>query len=79
MLYSKGEGAPVVRKGCCANHLPDVERFFKGLQLILNARSDEEVEPDVILEKLEKCFAAASIREFNSQSADHLSFHLSPS
>ncbi|XP_022665288.1 drebrin-like protein B isoform X2 [Varroa destructor] len=62
LINWQGEGAPVVRKGCCANHLPDVERFFKGLQLILNARSDEEIEPEVILEKLEKCFASASIQ-----------------
>lgn len=58
----QGEGAPVVRKGCCANHLAEVERFFKGHQLTINARSDDEVEPRAILDLLIKCCAAASIR-----------------
>jgi len=53
----------VVRRGCCANHLAEVERFFKGHQLTINARSDDEVEPRTILEQLAKCCAAASIQK----------------
>ncbi|XP_003739768.1 drebrin-like protein B [Galendromus occidentalis] len=71
LINWQGEGAPVVRKGCCANHLAEVERFFKGHQLTINARSDDEVEPRAILEQLVKCCAAASIQRASDSIVDN--------
>ncbi|KAJ8971870.1 hypothetical protein NQ317_014146 [Molorchus minor] len=54
LINWQGEGANTVRKGMCANHLRDIERFFSGAHLTVNARNEEEVEPDLIIEKLKK-------------------------
>ena len=33
--FKQGEGVPSSRKGVCANHVRDVERFFKVCLLLL--------------------------------------------
>lgn len=48
----QGEGAPIVRKATCANHIRDIERLLKGAHITINARSEEDVEVDMIMEKL---------------------------
>ncbi|CAB3980858.1 drebrin B, partial [Paramuricea clavata] len=50
----QGEGVPSSRKGVCANHVRDVEKFFKGHHVAILARCDEDVEEDVILDKVKK-------------------------
>ena len=64
MTYlQQGDGAPIVRKGTCANHIRDIERLLKGAHITINARSEEEVEVDLIMEKLAR--ATASAYKFN--------------
>lgn len=62
LINWQGEGANTVRKGICANHLRDVERFFHGAHLTINARNEEEVEPQLIIEKISKVGTAYSFK-----------------
>ncbi|XP_065202044.1 drebrin-like protein [Planococcus citri] len=55
----QGEGAPVFRKGVCANHIRDVSNILKGTHLTVNARTEEDVDTDSITEKLSKFTASA--------------------
>ncbi|XP_013782619.1 drebrin-like protein B isoform X1 [Limulus polyphemus] len=58
LINWQGEGAPMSRKGCCANHIHDITNFFKGAHLTINARTEEDVDPPVILERLSKSTAS---------------------
>uniref|UniRef100_A0A6J0UGD5 Drebrin-like protein isoform X1 n=1 Tax=Pogona vitticeps TaxID=103695 RepID=A0A6J0UGD5_9SAUR len=49
-----GEGVNDVRKGACANHVSSVANFLKGAHVTINARADEDVEPETIMEKVAK-------------------------
>lgn len=62
LINWQGEGANTVRKGICANHLRDIERFFYGAHLTLNARNEEEVEPQLIIDKVSKVGTAYSFK-----------------
>ncbi|XP_033027321.1 drebrin-like protein isoform X3 [Lacerta agilis] len=53
-----GEGVNDVRKGACANHVSSVANFLKGAHVTINARADEDVEPDTITEKVAKASGA---------------------
>lgn len=59
----QGESAPAIRKGTCANHLGAIEKFFKGIHVTVNARTEDEVDEDFILEKVSK--ASGSVYNFN--------------
>lgn len=63
LINWQGEGAPIVRKGTCANHIRDVERLLKGAHITLTARSEDDVEIDSVMEKLAR--ATASAYKFN--------------
>ncbi|XP_024083591.1 drebrin-like protein isoform X2 [Cimex lectularius] len=54
LINWQGEGAPQVRKGTCANHIRDVRNLLTGAHLTINARNEEEVEEDVVMEKVVK-------------------------
>lgn len=41
-----------MRKGLCANHLRDVEKFFPGAHITYNARNEDELDEDLLIEKL---------------------------
>ncbi|XP_064465919.1 drebrin-like protein [Ornithodoros turicata] len=58
LINWQGEGAPLVKKGCCANHFMDIAKFFKGSNITITARTEEDVEPGLILEKVSKCTAS---------------------
>lgn len=62
LINWQGEGSNTVRKGICANHLRDVEKLFKGAHLVINARNEEEVEPELILDKISKCATAYNFK-----------------
>ncbi|KAI1277976.1 Drebrin-like protein [Halotydeus destructor] len=49
-----GEGAPLARKGVCANHIADVANFFKGVHVTINARTEEDILPAVIINRVIK-------------------------
>ncbi|XP_074837842.1 drebrin-like protein isoform X2 [Carettochelys insculpta] len=53
-----GEGVNDVRKGACANHVSTVANFLKGAHVTVNARAEEDVEPDSIMEKVAKASGA---------------------
>lgn len=53
-----GEGVNDVRKGACANHVSTMANFLKGAHVTINARAEEDVEPDCIMEKVAKASGA---------------------
>ncbi|NXY79371.1 DBNL protein, partial [Glareola pratincola] len=53
-----GEGVNDVRKGACANHVSTVSNFLKGAHVTINARAEEDVEPELIMEKVAKASGA---------------------
>ncbi|GAB6031430.1 hypothetical protein CHUAL_009204 [Chamberlinius hualienensis] len=54
MINWQGEGVPGDRKGKCANHLRAMEDFFKGIHITINARTEDDVEPSNIMDKVSK-------------------------
>ncbi|XP_041644150.1 drebrin-like b isoform X1 [Cheilinus undulatus] len=53
-----GEGVKDARKGICANHVSSMANFLKGAHVTINARAEEDVEPDVIMQKVAKASGA---------------------
>ncbi|KAG9488772.1 drebrin-like protein [Eleutherodactylus coqui] len=53
-----GEGVNDARKGVCANHVSTMANFLKGAHVTVNARADEDVEPESIIEKVAKASGA---------------------
>ncbi|RMB91517.1 hypothetical protein DUI87_32096 [Hirundo rustica rustica] len=53
-----GEGVNDMRKGACANHVSTVANFLKGAHVTINARAEEDVEPELIMEKVAKASGA---------------------
>ncbi|KAJ9598523.1 hypothetical protein L9F63_010794, partial [Diploptera punctata] len=68
LINWQGEGAPLVRKGTCANHLRDVVNLLKGAHVTMNARNEEEVDPQLIIDKVAKSTGSAySFKERGDQ------------
>ncbi|NP_001018536.2 drebrin-like b [Danio rerio] len=53
-----GEGVKDARKGQCANHVSSMANFLKGAHVTINARAEEDVEPDAVMEKVAKASGA---------------------
>ncbi|XP_076126760.1 drebrin-like b isoform X1 [Alosa pseudoharengus] len=53
-----GEGVKDARKGICANHVSSIANFLKGAHVTINARADEDVEPEIIMQKVAKASGA---------------------
>ncbi|XP_063564761.1 drebrin-like protein isoform X3 [Gorilla gorilla gorilla] len=53
-----GEGVNDVRKGACASHVSTMANFLKGTHVTINARAEEDVEPECIMEKVAKASGA---------------------
>uniref|UniRef100_UPI0037E810E7 drebrin-like protein B isoform X2 n=1 Tax=Semicossyphus pulcher TaxID=241346 RepID=UPI0037E810E7 len=53
-----GEGVKDSRKGLCANHVSSMANFLKGAHVTVNARGEEDVEPESILAKVAKASGA---------------------
>ncbi|XP_056592488.1 drebrin-like a isoform X1 [Triplophysa dalaica] len=49
-----GEGVKDARKGVCANHVHSMGTFLRGAHVTINARSEDDVEPSAIMEKVSK-------------------------
>ncbi|KAL7848106.1 hypothetical protein AOLI_G00228240 [Acnodon oligacanthus] len=49
-----GEGVKGVRKGICANHVQSMANFLRGAHVTVNARSEDDVDPDMIMNKVSK-------------------------
>ncbi|XP_050435671.1 drebrin-like protein isoform X2 [Adelges cooleyi] len=68
LINWQGEGAPIVRKGTCANHIREVSNILKGAHVTINARNDDEVDTDIILSKVSKTTSVYSFKERLDQS-----------
>ncbi|XP_036292183.1 drebrin-like protein isoform X1 [Pipistrellus kuhlii] len=53
-----GEGVNDVRKGVCANHVSTMASFLKGAHVTINARAEEDVEPECIMQKVARASGA---------------------
>ena len=53
-LHWQGETVPGTRKGMSATHLRDVQKYFHGSHLTVNARNEDEVDEDDIVQKVSK-------------------------
>ncbi|XP_026125495.1 drebrin-like b isoform X5 [Carassius auratus] len=53
-----GEGVKDARKGQCANHVSSMANFLKGAHVTINARAEEDVEPEAIMQKVAKASGA---------------------
>ncbi|XP_020513236.1 drebrin-like b isoform X1 [Labrus bergylta] len=53
-----GEGVKDARKGICANHVSSMANFLRGAHVTINARAEEDVEPEVIIQKVAKASGA---------------------
>ncbi|CAH2039876.1 unnamed protein product, partial [Iphiclides podalirius] len=62
LINWQGEGAPTVRKGTCANHVKHVAQFFAGSHLTMHARTEDDLDERVILEKLAKAGTAFNFK-----------------
>lgn len=63
LINWQGESAPAIRKGTCANHLSAIQKFFKGIHVTINARTEEEVDEESIIDKVSK--SSGSSYNFN--------------
>ncbi|XP_065350123.1 drebrin-like protein isoform X2 [Cloeon dipterum] len=54
LIIWQGEGAPMVRKGVCAKHVHDVSKVLHGAHITVNARNEDEVDPQIIIDKVAK-------------------------
>lgn len=53
-----GEGVNDARKGVCANHVSTMASFLKGAHVTINARAEEDVEPECIMQKVARASGA---------------------
>ncbi|XP_058640978.1 drebrin-like b isoform X5 [Onychostoma macrolepis] len=53
-----GEGVKDSRKGQCANHVSSMANFLKGAHVTINARAEEDAEPEAIMQKVAKASGA---------------------
>uniref|UniRef100_A0A673HET0 Drebrin-like b n=1 Tax=Sinocyclocheilus rhinocerous TaxID=307959 RepID=A0A673HET0_9TELE len=53
-----GEGVKDARKGQCASHVSSMANFLKGAHVTINARAEEDVEPEAIMQKVAKASGA---------------------
>lgn len=52
-----------MRKGTCANHIRDVAKLFAGAHCTINARNEDEMEPDLIMQTVSAVGSAYSFKE----------------
>lgn len=63
LINWQGEGAPVNRKGSCANHIHDVSKILGGAHLTINARNEDDMDEERIIKKLGNVSSAYSFKE----------------
>lgn len=67
LINWQGEGAPNVRKGSCANHVRDVTNLFMGSHLTMHARTEDDLDPQLILDKLATAGSAFNFKSPRSE------------
>lgn len=63
LINWQGEGAPVNRKGTCANHIHDVSKILSGAHLTISARNEDDIDEERIIKKLGTVSSAFSFKE----------------
>ncbi|XP_061194534.1 drebrin-like protein B isoform X2 [Saccostrea echinata] len=58
LINWQGEAAPESMKFKCTSHLRDVAAFVRGVHVTVNARTEEDVDPDDIVKKVAKASGA---------------------
>eukprot|EP00091_Calanus_sinicus_P002557 TRINITY_DN12628_c0_g1_i1.p1 TRINITY_DN12628_c0_g1~~TRINITY_DN12628_c0_g1_i1.p1 ORF type:complete len:140 (-),score=36.40 TRINITY_DN12628_c0_g1_i1:288-707(-) len=53
LIIWQGEGTPILRKSACAHHAADVTKFM-NVTMTVKARSEEELDADLIRNQLDK-------------------------
>lgn len=76
LINWQGECAPLQRKGLCMNHFSDVRNFFKDANIVLECRHEDDVEPDVLRQHVQKLASRIRIDKNNLNQQDP---ELSPS
>ncbi|QQP37991.1 Protein kinase C and casein kinase substrate in neurons protein_ putative [Caligus rogercresseyi] len=61
----QGEASPGTRKGTCATHLRDIQGYFKGFHLSIDARDEDEIDREEIFDRI----AATTKMDFNVSSS----------
>ncbi|XP_053501877.1 drebrin-like protein B isoform X1 [Ictalurus furcatus] len=69
-----GEGVAGVRRGVCANHFNSMAHFLRGAHVVINAHSEDDVEPELIMNKVSQAVGVTyslhtESNQFNSTSA----------
>merc|ERR1711976_925737 len=54
----QGEGVPEMRKGSCASHGRDVSAMLRGAHVTINARNEDDVEEEIVMDKVAKASGA---------------------
>jgi len=67
----QGETAPGGRKGMCAMHLRDIERFLQGHHLTLNVRNEDDIDMDDIVKKLSNITGSSYNFKAKPQGMEH--------
>ncbi|XP_032520553.2 drebrin-like protein [Danaus plexippus] len=62
LINWQGEGAPTVRKGTCANHIKHVSQLFNGFHATMHARTEDDLDEKIILDKLAKAGSAFNFK-----------------
>ncbi|XP_072947574.1 drebrin-like protein [Epargyreus clarus] len=62
LINWQGEGAPTVRKGTCANHVKHVAQMFPGFHMTMHARTEDDLDEKVLLDKLAKAGSAFNVK-----------------
>ncbi|XP_061590063.1 drebrin-like protein A isoform X3 [Cololabis saira] len=65
-----GEGVRDSRKGICANHVSSMAGFLKGAHVTINARGEDDVEPETILAEVAK--ASGGNFQFQKQTQQYI-------
>ncbi|KAJ8331831.1 hypothetical protein BDV3_004651 [Batrachochytrium dendrobatidis] len=47
-----GDGVPVAKKGLFHYHVNDIAKYFKGFHVQINARGNDDIDPDLIMKKV---------------------------
>lgn len=62
----------MVRKGMSANHVDTIRAFFKGVHVTLNARTEDEVEPEFIVKMVGKAVAGEGMKMSSSIDEEYI-------
>ncbi|PVZ99788.1 hypothetical protein BB558_004195 [Smittium angustum] len=64
-----GSGVPIFKKGLLGSQIGDVQSFLKGYHVSINARSEDDIIPENILQKIEESsgsrYSASSSKKSN--------------